>query len=57
MPSSSWNGATVLQRVVREVEAGVYRPNVDRVFTLADIAAAHTYMEDNQATGKVVMVP
>ena len=47
----------MLQRVVREVEAGVYRPNVDRVFTLADIAAAHTYMEDNQATGKVVMVP
>jgi NADPH:quinone reductase-like Zn-dependent oxidoreductase len=50
-------GTTVLRRVVREVEAGVYRPNVDRVFGLDDIVAAHRYMEDNQATGKLVMVP
>jgi NADPH:quinone reductase-like Zn-dependent oxidoreductase len=50
-------GATVLQRVVREVEGGVYRPNVDRVFGLDDIVAAHRYMEENQATGKLVMVP
>ena len=50
-------GAAVLQRIVREVEAGVYRPNVDRVFGLDDIVAAHRYMEDNQAAGKVVVVP
>ena len=50
-------GATVLQRVVHEVEAGVYRPNVDRVFGLDDIVAAHRYMENDQATGKVVVVP
>lgn len=50
-------GATVLQRVVDQVEAGVYRPNLDRVFALDDIVAAHRYMEDNQATGKVVMLP
>jgi NADPH:quinone reductase-like Zn-dependent oxidoreductase len=50
-------GAAVLQRVVREVEAGVYRPSVDRVFTLDDIVAAHRYMEDNQAAGKLVAVP
>jgi NADPH:quinone reductase-like Zn-dependent oxidoreductase len=50
-------GRTVLQRVVREVEAGVYRPNVDRVFGLADIVAAHRHMENNQATGKVVVLP
>jgi NADPH:quinone reductase-like Zn-dependent oxidoreductase len=49
-------GATVLQRIVHEVEAGVYRPNVDHVFGLDDIVAAHRYMEDNQATGKLVMV-
>ncbi|MEU8638842.1 zinc-binding dehydrogenase [Amycolatopsis sp. NPDC048633] len=49
--------AAVLQRVVHEVEAGVYRPNVDRVFGLADIAAAHRYMEDNKAAGKLVVVP
>jgi NADPH:quinone reductase-like Zn-dependent oxidoreductase len=50
-------GTTVLQRIVHEVEAGVYRPNVDRIFGLDDIVAAHRYMEDNQATGKVVMMP
>ena len=50
-------GATILQRVIKEVEAGVYRPNVDRVFSLDDIAEAHRYMEANQATGKVVVMP
>ncbi|GAA2509875.1 zinc-binding dehydrogenase [Winogradskya humida] len=50
-------GAAVLERVVRNVETGVYRPNIDRVFGLDDIAAAHRYMEDNRATGKVVMLP
>ncbi|HTJ36673.1 MAG TPA: zinc-binding dehydrogenase [Dactylosporangium sp.] len=50
-------GAAVLRHVVREVEAGVYRPNIDRVFALDDIAEAHRYMEDNRATGKLVMTP
>jgi NADPH:quinone reductase-like Zn-dependent oxidoreductase len=50
-------GTTVLQRIVHEVEAGVYRPNIDRVFGLDDIVAAHLYMENNEATGKLVVVP
>jgi NADPH:quinone reductase-like Zn-dependent oxidoreductase len=50
-------GRTVLQRIVDEVEAGVYRPNLDRVFDLDDIVTAHRYMEDNQGTGKLVVVP
>ncbi|BDT91674.1 NADPH:quinone reductase [Nocardia sputorum] len=50
-------GATVLQRVIHAVEAGVYRPNLDRVFALDDIVAAHRYMDDNRATGKVVVAP
>jgi NADPH:quinone reductase-like Zn-dependent oxidoreductase len=50
-------GAAALQRVVDQVGAGVYRPNLDRVFALEDIAAAHRHMEDNQATGKLVMAP
>jgi NADPH:quinone reductase-like Zn-dependent oxidoreductase len=49
--------AGALQRIVDEVEAGVYRPNIDRVFSLDDIVKAHDYMENNQATGKVVVVP
>ena len=50
-------GAHVLQRIVHEVEAGAYRPNIDRVFPLDDIVKAHQYMETNQATGKVVVLP
>jgi NADPH:quinone reductase-like Zn-dependent oxidoreductase len=50
-------GAAVLQRVVREVEAGVYRLSVDRVFGRDGIVAAHRYMENDQATGKLVVVP
>ena len=50
-------GTAVLQRVVDQVEAGVYRPNLDRVFGLDDIVAAHRYLESNQAAGKLVMMP
>ena len=50
-------GRGVLQRVVDEVEAGVHRPNVDRVFGLDDIAAAHDHMEHNRASGKLVVLP
>jgi len=50
-------GTTVLQRIIRQVEAGVYRPGIDRVFGLDDIVAAHQYMESNQATGKLVVLP
>lgn len=49
--------ATALQRVVDQVEAGVYRANVDRVFGLDDIVAAHRYLEGDRSTGKVVVVP
>jgi NADPH:quinone reductase-like Zn-dependent oxidoreductase len=50
-------GKAVLQRIVQEVEAGVYRPNIERIFGLSDIVAAHRHMENNEAAGKVVMVP
>ena len=50
-------GTAVLQRVVQQVEAGAYRPNLDRVFGLDDIVAAHRHMEDNHAAGKLVLVP
>jgi NADPH:quinone reductase-like Zn-dependent oxidoreductase len=50
-------GTATLQRIVGNVESGVYRPGLDRVVGLDDIAEAHRYMENNQATGKVVMTP
>lgn len=50
-------GRDVLQRIIREVETGVHRPHVDRVFSLDDIVTAHRHMEDDRATGKLVMLP
>jgi NADPH:quinone reductase-like Zn-dependent oxidoreductase len=50
-------GAAALQRIVSQVEAGVYRPHVDRVFGLDEIVAAHRSMEANEAAGKLVVMP
>jgi NADPH:quinone reductase-like Zn-dependent oxidoreductase len=47
----------IMQDIVRAVEEGRYRPNLDRTFALDDIADAHRYMEENQAAGKVVGLP
>jgi NADPH:quinone reductase-like Zn-dependent oxidoreductase len=55
--SKDMTGRTdVLQRIVGEVEAGVHRPHIDRVFGLDEIVAAHRYMEDDQASGKLVVL-
>jgi NADPH:quinone reductase-like Zn-dependent oxidoreductase len=43
--------------IVRRVEDGRYRHNLDRTFALAEIAEAHRYMEANRAVGKVVGLP
>jgi NADPH:quinone reductase-like Zn-dependent oxidoreductase len=47
----------MLQRIVDQVEAGVYRPGIDRVLPLDDVVAAHRHMEADRATGKLVMLP
>jgi NADPH:quinone reductase-like Zn-dependent oxidoreductase len=49
-------GAGALRHIVVGVRAGRYRPNVDRVFRLGEIVEAHRYMEENRATGKVVVL-
>ncbi|MEU4252751.1 zinc-binding dehydrogenase [Amycolatopsis sp. NPDC026612] len=56
--SNDHQGATdVLQRIVDDVEAGGYHPHLDRVFPLDAIAAAHRYMENDEAAGKLVVLP
>lgn len=50
------NGQT-LGEVMRLVEAGALRPVIDRVFPLAEAAAAHRYLETGHARGKVVLQP
>jgi NADPH:quinone reductase-like Zn-dependent oxidoreductase len=37
------------------VSAGHLKPVVDRVFPLADAAAAHAYLESGQQFGKVIL--
>ena len=49
------NSASALQQIVRAVEAGRLRVNLDRVFRFDDIVEAHRYMEENRAAGKLVV--
>ena len=50
-------GQPPLAHIVQGVDRGIYHANLDRVFTLDQIAEAHRYMEANRAVGKVVVQP
>jgi putative PIG3 family NAD(P)H quinone oxidoreductase len=43
------------RHIVPLLAGGALRPIVDRVFPLADAAAAHTYVENNKSFGKVIL--
>lgn len=47
----------MLQEFIRAVESGAIQLNIDKQFQLDEIVAAHTYMESNQAKGKIVVLP
>ena len=38
-------------------EAGKIKPHVDRTFPFSEAAAAHHYIHDRKASGKVLLVP
>ena len=44
-------------RLIDDVARGELKVVVDRTFPLAEAAAAHAYMEDRRAFGRVVLVP
>ena len=44
-----------LQEFIDEVETGNVKLNIDRTFQLDEVAAAHRYMEDNRAVGKITV--
>src|SRR6266446_4680261 len=44
-----------LHTILKLVSAGRLKPVVDRVFPLAEAAAAHTYLESGQQFGKVIL--
>jgi NADPH:quinone reductase len=46
----------VFQEFIHTVEAGQIKLNVSKVFTLDEITDAHTFMESNQAAGKIVVL-
>ena len=50
------NYGAVIQEIVRAVQEGRYRVNLDRTFNLDQIVDAHRYMEANRAVGKVVVL-
>jgi len=43
------------QNIVPLLAKGKVRPNLDRIFDLQDIRAAHEYLESNESFGKVVL--
>lgn len=45
----------LLQQFIDEVQKKTINLNIDRVFTLEEVAEAHQYMEENKAKGKVVV--
>ena len=47
--------AKAQQYVFDHLEAGVFKPRIDRVFPLAQIVEAHRYMESNQQIGKIIV--
>jgi NADPH:quinone reductase-like Zn-dependent oxidoreductase len=43
------------QYVFDKLQRGAFRPRIDRSFPLAEIVAAHRYMESNEQVGKIVV--
>src|ERR1700692_4680725 len=43
------------QYVFDHIEAGDFKPRIDRVFPFAEIVEAHRYMESNEQIGKIVV--
>ena len=45
------------ESLVRMYEAGKLHPFVDKTFAFADAPAAHRYLHDRKARGKLLLVP
>lgn len=46
----------ILQKIVDNVEKGIYKANIHEVFAFEDLPKAHYTMENNLATGKLVVM-
>lgn len=54
--TSAERSTAALQEIVDGVQAGRYRANLQRRFAFGEIVEAHRFMEENRATGKLVVV-
>ncbi len=54
---STMGPRTSLPLIYARIQSGAYRPSVDRVLPLSQIAAAHAALEARQVTGKIVLIP
>jgi len=54
--TSASKSTDAMQRIADGVSDGRYRANVDRRFAFHEIVAAHRFMEENRASGKLVVV-
>ena len=45
------------EALLQMYDAGEIAPHVDKSFSFADAAAAHHYLHDRKAMGKVLLVP
>jgi NADPH2:quinone reductase len=48
--------AELLQEFIHQVESGSLQIQIDKVFEFDQIVAAHAYMEENKASGKLVVL-
>jgi NADPH:quinone reductase-like Zn-dependent oxidoreductase len=49
------SASAALQHIVEGVEQKRYNAHIDRIFHFHQIVEAHRYMEENRATGKLVV--
>jgi NADPH:quinone reductase len=54
--TSAARSTAALQEIVDGVAAGRYRANLQRRFRFGEIVEAHRFMEENRATGKLVVL-
>ena len=56
-----WHEGELVRRealaLMKLFEEGKIKPHIDRVFSFAEAAAAHTYLESGKNVGKVVLTP
>jgi NADPH:quinone reductase-like Zn-dependent oxidoreductase len=54
---STMGPRSALPQIFARIQSGAYRPAIDRVMPLSQVAAAHEALEARQVAGKIVLIP